>query len=54
MDDNITESEFLDRLARYMNHTLLSPNKYGNISDPGFFACLAGDMNQTLEGMKEL
>ena len=35
-----------------MNRTLLSPNMYGNIPDPEFLVCLAGDMNQTLEGMK--
>ena len=37
-----------------MNHTLLSTNMDGNITDPEFLVCLDGDMNQTLEGMKEL
>ena len=37
-----------------MNNNLLSPNMDGNIPDLEFLASLAGDMNQTLEGMKEL
>ena len=54
MDNNISDSEFLARLAGEMNHTLLSPNTDDNISDPEFLVHLAGDMNQTLEFMKEL
>ena len=37
-----------------MNDTLLYPNTDVNTPDPDFLVCFAGDMNQTLEGMKEL
>ena len=52
MADNISDSEFLARLAGETNHTLLSPNTDGNISDPEFLVHLSGEMDQTLEVMK--
>ena len=54
MADNISDSEFLARLAGETNHTLLSPNTDGNISDPEFLVHLSGEMDQTLEVMKEI
>ena len=43
---------FIDRLDGDMNHTLLSTNTDGNITDPEFLSHIAEETNQDLECMK--